>query len=119
MVTHRHATGMRSSLRSMALKILGTKAGGLNKMAAYHGILFAGQPRNFLQSTSQWRAHDVWMRLLRALAVAVLFSTATFAQVQPDAITSEAQRLSQQLKQVKDDDPDWKDSKPQIAAYIE
>src|SRR5688572_25467956 len=59
------------------------------------------------------------MLLLRAFAVTVIFSSAAFAQTQRDAITREAQRLSEQLKQIKDDDPDWKDSKPLIATYVE
>jgi hypothetical protein len=41
------------------------------------------------------------------------------AQPQPDPISREAHRVSALLKQVKDDDPDWKDTKPQITAYLE
>jgi hypothetical protein len=59
------------------------------------------------------------MRLLRNVLLSLVLSGIAFAQAQPDPITREAQRLAGLLKHVNNDDPDWKDTKPLIATYLE
>ena len=59
------------------------------------------------------------MRFTRVFFVSFLLASFLSAQTQTDAITREAQRVSGLLRQVNSDDPDWKDTKPLIATYLE